>query len=359
MTGSPVMPMFLDGWDPVGSSDDLDLWRGWLTCGVTTFERETRILDCLAGDISRLDPGLLVIGRDVATDSEESIDLLCLEATGDVVVVDLNRNKVALQITLQVLDHGSWVAGLSSEDIASIARAQLGDEGFEGAFRDRFGVEVPETLNGDHSLLIVGWRIDEDLERMVRHLSGVPGMDINAVTIRSVCEPDGSEAVSGGSYLIEPSQVELHRCVPAASKQCAFLTEGELGMVADQAGVGELFRYGVASFFNLLRFWPSGGSIGFYWLPTGRLPRRGVISLEPGRSSAEEGLVFYLAKNTFAALTGLSVNAVLALSPAVQEDWGRLGGRKPERELLWGYIRSRDEIDRLSAALTLRVRRAR
>jgi hypothetical protein len=351
------MPMFLDEWDPLGSADDLNLWRQWLTCGATTREREDRILDCLDRDISLLDPGLLVIGRDVVTDSRESIDLLCLEATGDVVVIDLKRNRIALQITLQVLDHGSWVGGLSSEDVASIARAHLGDDKFEGTFRDRFGVEVPETLNSDHSVLIVGWRIDEDLERMVRHLSGPPGVGINAVTIHSVCEPDGSEAVSGGSYLIEPPQVELHRCIPAASKQCAFLTEGELGTLADQAGVGELFRYAVASFFRPLRFWPAPESIGFCWLPTGRAARQTVITLEPRKSSAEKGLVYYLNKNTFAALTGLSVTAVMALSPAVHEEWVRLGDPEPERESFWGYIRSRDEIDRLSAALTLRARR--
>jgi hypothetical protein len=358
VTRADVASPYFDGWDPVDSTEDLNLWKEWLAYGLSAGEQEARILDSLARDISSLDSGLLVIGRDVATGAGGCIDLLCLDAAGDAVIIDLRRNKIALHITLQVLDHGSWIADLSSEEVAFIARAYLGEGQLEGAFRRRFGVEIPVTLNSDHAMLVVGWHIDSDFDRMVRHLAGAPGVAINAVTIRSTYEQSGPWVVVSGSYLIEPSEVELHRCTPVASKECASLTEGPLGALADKAGVGELFRHSVASYFGVLRCWPTPRSIGFCWLQTGGQLRKTVVTLQPGRSNAEKGLLYGLNKGAVAELTGLPAEAVGALLPAIHEEPVRAEDTDPDRGTLWGYIRSRNEIDRLSAALTLRVRRA-
>ena len=47
--------------------------------------------------------------------------LLCLDEVGDVVVVELKRDKTPREITAQALDYGSWVKDLSHERIATIA----------------------------------------------------------------------------------------------------------------------------------------------------------------------------------------------------------------------------------------------
>ena len=54
---------------------------------------EERLEDWLATDISVLDPNLLVIGRQVPTDFGGTIDLLCLDSSGDTAVVELKKGE--------------------------------------------------------------------------------------------------------------------------------------------------------------------------------------------------------------------------------------------------------------------------
>ena len=52
--------------------------------------------DWLVSDISALDPGLMVIGRQVRTGFGGVIDLLCIEMNGDLVVVELKSGRTGL-----------------------------------------------------------------------------------------------------------------------------------------------------------------------------------------------------------------------------------------------------------------------
>jgi RecB family endonuclease NucS len=53
---------------------------------------ESRLEDWLERDISILDPELLVIGSQVETDGG-AIDILCIDASGNLVIVELKRDK--------------------------------------------------------------------------------------------------------------------------------------------------------------------------------------------------------------------------------------------------------------------------
>ena len=54
---------------------------------------EERIEDWLEQDISIISNDLLVVGRQVETDFGGIIDLLCLERNGDLVILELKRQK--------------------------------------------------------------------------------------------------------------------------------------------------------------------------------------------------------------------------------------------------------------------------
>ena len=160
--------------------DEVCLWRvgsnqSLSEIGRSALDLEARLQNWLARDIGILDPGLLVIGREVKTDFGGFIDLLCLDIAGNVVVVELKRDKTQREIVAQALDYGSWVVDLSNERLTSIARAYLGDRQFDDVFKRKFGIDIPETLNGDHSILIVGSHIDASSERIIRYLSDTQG----------------------------------------------------------------------------------------------------------------------------------------------------------------------------------------
>jgi RecB family endonuclease NucS len=105
----------------------------------TQLDLEARLEIWLERDMSILSPDLLVISRQVATDFGGLLDLLCLNRTGDVIVVELKRDRTPRDITAQILDYGSWVKSLSYEQIVALAKGYLGprgqgslDEAFEG-----------------------------------------------------------------------------------------------------------------------------------------------------------------------------------------------------------------------------------
>jgi Endonuclease NucS C-terminal domain len=167
---------------------------------------EPRLQEWLARDMSILDPTLLVIGREVVTDFGGRIDILCIDAEGDLVIVELKRDRTSREVTAQALDYASWVTSLPNDRVTDIANDYLAGD-FEGAFQTKFGVELPETLNGDHRILVVGSEIDASSERIMRYLSDTHGVNINAATFHYFQTVDGSELLAR-VFLLEPSEAE-------------------------------------------------------------------------------------------------------------------------------------------------------
>ena len=77
---------------------EVHLWRvgdhdKLIEIGPKPLDLESRLQEWLERDISILDPGLLVIGRQVETDFGGLIDILCIDAEGELVIVELKRDK--------------------------------------------------------------------------------------------------------------------------------------------------------------------------------------------------------------------------------------------------------------------------
>ncbi len=199
---------------------------------------EERLEGWLASDISILDPNLLVIGRQVKTAFGGVIDLLCLDGNGDTVVVELKKGKTPREVTAQALDYASWVKGLSSDEIISIADDYLGtSHGLKHAFEQQFERDLPEDLNGGHSSLIVAESIDPSTERIVRYLSDMK-VPINIATIQHF-KDEGGRSILAQVYLIDPEEAEAKpSSTPRRAKRA---TLRDLQEMADRNGVGPLF----------------------------------------------------------------------------------------------------------------------
>ena len=70
---------------------------------------EEKLEGCITSDISIISPKMLVIGRQVETSYGGFIDVLCMEENGDLVIIELKRDKTPREIAAQVLDYASWV----------------------------------------------------------------------------------------------------------------------------------------------------------------------------------------------------------------------------------------------------------
>lgn len=81
---------------------------------------------------------LLIIGQQVHTASGNRLDLLGIDADGDLHIIELKRDRTPRDVVAQVLDYASWVRDLSYEDVTDIFDDFDDSREFEQAFGERF-----------------------------------------------------------------------------------------------------------------------------------------------------------------------------------------------------------------------------
>jgi hypothetical protein len=200
---------------------------------------EFRLETWLDNDISILADDLLVIGRQVITDYGGKLDLLCIDRNGDLVIVELKKDKTSREVTAQALDYASWVKDLSKERVTEIANAYLltkNGSNLEDAFCDKFSSEFPDILNYQHNIIIVAAQIDSISERIIKYLSETYGVRINVATFQYFRDSSGRELLARKMFIeaeIKPVNI---------SKKNPNLTIEELLEIADSNEVGKVYR---------------------------------------------------------------------------------------------------------------------
>ncbi|WP_425062181.1 hypothetical protein [Pyruvatibacter mobilis] len=152
-------------------------------------ERETLIEDWVAGDLGLVGLDAIIIGRQVRMAHDQRIDLLALNEVGDLIVIELKRDQTPREVVAQVLDYASWISDLTTQDIHRLTRDH-NDTSLTELYRQRFDKSLPDTLNTAHQMLIVAGSFDEASERIVKYLSEVHDVGINA-SFFSVFEQGG------------------------------------------------------------------------------------------------------------------------------------------------------------------------
>ena len=161
---------------------------------------EKQLEDYIESDPTILGQPLLILGRQVQT-TGGPLDLLAMDSTGAVHVIELKRDKTPRDVAAQVLDYGSWVAALSHEEIMEIFAKRNPTVGFDQEFADLFGEAPPEDLNAEQVFTIVATALDPATERIVRFLSETYGVPINAVFLRHF--DDGHNSYLARTWLVE------------------------------------------------------------------------------------------------------------------------------------------------------------
>ena len=102
---------------------DQQMWNitnGTTPVKETMLTNEQELEDILSNDISILNESWLIIGRQVMTSANKYIDLLAIDYTGSLIVIELKKNKTPRDVVAQAIDYASWVKSLTVDDITNI-----------------------------------------------------------------------------------------------------------------------------------------------------------------------------------------------------------------------------------------------
>jgi hypothetical protein len=237
---------------------------------------EERLEDILVTRIDILGLGdLLVIGRQVITDFGKRVDLLAIDSQGELLVIELKKDRTPREVVAQALEYGFWVQALSFEAIRGLYSKHHDDDDFDSAFTVHFDADVPEALNTSHQLVVVATGMDASTEQIVEYVRGYE-VPINVLFFEYLAD-DGREYLAR-SWLTDP---ELEAPSKSGAKKQApwngvdfFVAVGEneernwddmvrYGFVS--AGYGFKYRTAMETLFEGARVWaaiPSSRAVG-------------------------------------------------------------------------------------------------
>lgn len=177
-------------------------------------ESESLLEEQITRDISILNDHWLLIGRQVYTDFGKYIDLLAIDASGSIIIIELKKDRTPRDVVAQAIDYAAWVETLSTEKFVQIYadfanKHGLVEKAFEQAYKAKFGVApVEEEVNSSHQMVIVAAELDASTERIINYLNDKASVALNAVFF-SVFR-DGESQYLSRSWMIDPVETEEH-----------------------------------------------------------------------------------------------------------------------------------------------------
>jgi hypothetical protein len=174
----------------------------------TTLNLEKRLKKWIFEDITLLGLDLLILGQEVHTAYGGFIDILAIDGEGNLVIIELKRDKTPRDIIAQCLDYGTWVKDLSYDEIIGIHNLYMKSD-LEKKFDEYFDNKLPEEINKNYRIIIVAESLDDSTERIANHLNEDYNVDINAIFF-NIFEKDGNEFI-GRSWLKDPEDIIIEK----------------------------------------------------------------------------------------------------------------------------------------------------
>lgn len=190
-------------------SISMNLWsiEGGLLQAIpkSQIDLEKELEDWIVNDTSILNIDVLVLGRQVHTNFGGYIDILCIDREGDLIIIELKRNKTPRDVVAQCLDYASWICDLGFDDIDTICQ-KYNNKTLGDAFNEIFDETIPETINENHQMIIVATSLDESTERIIQYLAEKHSININAVFFNIFKFHENQ--ILGRSFLKDPEFIE-------------------------------------------------------------------------------------------------------------------------------------------------------
>lgn len=174
-------------------------------------DSEHALEELIFKDMSILSDQWLLVGRQVPTAYNKRIDLLAMDISGSLIVIELKKQKTPREVVAQAIDYATWVQELDAGKVAEIfklfTRKHMAEEkSLDQAFIDKFGQQVDEDdINSSHQMVIVAASLDASTERIVNYLND-HNVPVNIVFFRVF--KDGDTRYLSRAWLIDPSETQ-------------------------------------------------------------------------------------------------------------------------------------------------------
>jgi hypothetical protein len=192
--------------------------------------KETEDLEqWIKGNPAILGQDILVIGEQVFTKSGP-MDLLGIDKSGNLVVVELKRDKLPREALAQAVDYASDIAFWDVDKIGEVCLKYTGQR-LEDYLNENFeDVDLEDlVINKTQRIVLVGFSVEESLQRMIEWLSNNYGVSINAIVLRYIKTKSGDELIARTMIISE--EVELERI---RKRQIQILMSDEPGSYNDE-----------------------------------------------------------------------------------------------------------------------------
>lgn len=92
-----------------------------------------------------LGENFLIIDRQREIEGVGRLDLLCIDPSGKLAIVELKRDRAPREAVVQALDYASWLDEANEEQIGRYAQEYL-QRPLGEAFKEHFGTDMPELV---------------------------------------------------------------------------------------------------------------------------------------------------------------------------------------------------------------------
>ena len=234
------------------------------------------------------DSPLLVIGRQVRTSLGGYIDLLGVDGHGDLVIVELKRDRTPRETVAQALEYASYIAELEYDKLEDIFRSYIKDEtlNLTESHRDHFSLDSNDAVsfNKDQRLVLVGQRITPEIRKTARFL-GSKGVRVTCVEFTYFQSEDGKDRLMTQETVVDDTSEKL---TPSSSVSKPPIDAKKLLQNCDDNGKAVFSRFLDWSKKNNMAInWGSSGcslnvrinntNVGILWINTTGTPPKHYI----------------------------------------------------------------------------------
>ncbi|MGB4370348.1 MAG: hypothetical protein WBJ91_01160, partial [Dethiobacteria bacterium] len=142
---------------------------------------------------------VLIIGRQVVTNLGSVIDLLAVDKSGDLLVIELKRDRTPRETVAQILEYASFVEELSYQQLEEILMSYISEENLNLAdyHRNYFQLKEDEAVafNKKQKLLIIAQTITKEVKQISTYLRK-KGFDFYCLEFKYFTNESGNKIIS-------------------------------------------------------------------------------------------------------------------------------------------------------------------